>query len=121
MFQLEIEPTANLMKLTFGGHLSAKEMEECVEQFKQVLKEFQPGFRLLTDLTAMEATDLDCAPHIERIMDLCNEAGIGLIVRVIPDPHKDIGLNIMSLFHYRRGVRIVTCETIEQAQLALAE
>ena len=120
MFQLETEPTANLIKLTFSGHLSAKETEECVQQVKQVLKEFAPGFRLLTDLTGIEATDLDCAPHIKNIMDLCNQAGIAMVVRVIPDPHKDIGLNIMSLFHYRRGVRIVTCKTIEQAQQALA-
>jgi hypothetical protein len=42
-----------------------------------------------------------------------------MVVRVIPDPHKDIGLNILSLFHYRRGVRIVTCETLEEAMRAL--
>jgi hypothetical protein len=40
-------------------------------------------------------------------------------VRVIPDSRKDIGLNIMSLFHYRRGVRIVTCETLAEAHTIL--
>jgi hypothetical protein len=43
------------------------------------------------------------------------------VVRVIPDPHKDIGLNIMSLFHYRRRVRIITCETLAEALRSLAD
>ena len=119
MFQLEIEPTANLIKLTFIGHLSAKEMKACAEQFKELLKQVRPGFRLLTNLSGIEAMDMDSAPYIKEVMDACNQAGIGTVVRIIPDPRKDIGFNIMSLFHYRRGVHIVTCETLEQAQLAL--
>jgi len=31
-----------------------------------------------------------------------------MVVRIIPDPRKDIGLNILSRFHYRRGSRFVT-------------
>jgi hypothetical protein len=44
-----------------------------------------------------------------------------MVVRVIPDPRKDIGLNMLSLFHYRRGIRIVTCMTLEEATKTLAE
>jgi len=54
------------------------------------------------------------------MMDLCNKKGVETVVRVIPDPHKDIGLNIMSLFHYRRRVRVVTCQTLEEARRVLA-
>jgi hypothetical protein len=39
---------------------------------------------------------------------------------VIPDPRKDIGFNILSLFHYRHDIHIVTCETLEEAKRALA-
>ena len=53
-------------------------------------------------------------------MDMCNEKGVEMVVRLIPDPHKDIGLNIMSLFHYRRRVRLVTCETLAEAMKILA-
>ena len=34
--------------------------------------------------------------------------------------YKDIGFNIMSLFHYPRRVRIVTCEALEEAMKVLA-
>jgi hypothetical protein len=41
------------------------------------------------------------------------------VVRVIPDPHRDIGLQIMSYFHYKGDVRIVTCETLAEAAKTL--
>ena len=48
-------------------------------------------------------------------MDVLNKHGIKEVRRVIPDPTKDVGLNIMSLFHYRRDVKIVTYEKLEEA------
>jgi hypothetical protein len=42
-------------------------------------------------------------------------------VRIITDPRQDIGLNIMSLFHYRRRIPIVTCQSMEEALKALAD
>jgi hypothetical protein len=45
---------------------------------------------------------------------------VELVVRVIPDPTKDIGLNILSVFHYRHRVRVVTCQTMEEAARLLA-
>jgi hypothetical protein len=44
------------------------------------------------------------------------EKGASLVVRVIPDPHRDIGLQIMSIFHYGGDVQILTCETLAQAK-----
>ena len=60
--------------------------------------------------------DVACAPFIEKAMDLCNEKGASIVVRVIPDPHRDIGLQIMSYFHYSGEVQIITCETLDQAE-----
>jgi hypothetical protein len=63
--------------------------------------------------------DLACAPDIEFAMDLFDKAGIAKVVRIISDPAKDIGFSIMSLFHYRRRIPIITCETMEEALRAL--
>jgi len=70
----------------------------------------------LGDLTELQSMDVACAPHIEKAMDICNEKGASMVVRVIPDPHRDIGLQIMSYFHYSGDVQIVTCETLAQAE-----
>ena len=59
-------------------------------------------------------------PHIKVNMDLCNRKWISKVVRFIPDPEKDIGFNILSLFHYRRGIPIVTCESLKEAASILA-
>jgi hypothetical protein len=42
-----------------------------------------------------------------------------MVVRVIPDPHRDIGMTIMSVFHYRGGVKIFTCQTLAEAEETL--
>lgn len=79
------------------------------------LSQLSSGFRVLADLSDLQSMDVSCAPHIKQIMELCNKAGVDTVIRVIPDPKRDIGLQIMSYFHYGSGVRIVTCETLAQA------
>jgi hypothetical protein len=85
-----------------------------------LLPRTRPGFTVLTDLSALDSMDLDCVADLTKIMDLCRAHEIGTVVRVIPDPAKDIGFNILSIVHYRGGVRIVTCETLAEAERALA-
>jgi anti-anti-sigma regulatory factor len=120
MFEATTDKAKNLLKISCARHVDAEETNRSQEHIKALLSGWGPGFRLLTDLSALESMDLACAPHIESIMDLCNTMGIEMVVRVIPDPHKDIGFNIMSLFHYGRRVRIVTCQTLAEALEALA-
>jgi hypothetical protein len=42
------------------------------------------------------------------------------VFRVVPDPRRDIGMQIMSYFHYGADVRIVTCESMAEAEGILA-
>jgi len=119
MFEVEVDKTANLLSIDYGGRIDVEEIQQCGEKIRSLLGDLQPGFRLLTDLTNLESMDLECVPHIKRMMDLCNKQGVHTVVRVIPDPHKDIGLNIMSLFHYDRRVHIVTCKNLAEAKSAL--
>jgi hypothetical protein len=120
MIEAITEKSANLLKVSFTGQVRTEDSKRGAERIELLLTELQPGFRLLTDLRSLEAMDLGCVPYIERVMDSCDHKGVGMVIRVIPDPHKDIGLNIMSLFHYSRRVRIVTCETIKEAERVLA-
>ena len=43
------------------------------------------------------------------------------MTRVVPDPHKDIGLNILSQFHYGPEIKIATFETLADALENIAE
>ena len=107
------------MIISYEGSIGREEMARCEAQVKSLLVELEPGFRLLSDLTELESMDVECLPSMKRIMDLCNKNRVHTVVRVIPDPKKDIGLNILSLFHYERRVHIVTCETLKEAKASL--
>jgi hypothetical protein len=119
MFEVDIDKAANLLTIRYGGRIGIEEIHLCAERIQAGLGELRPDFRLLTDLTKLESMELECLPEIQRMMDVFNKHGVHTVVRVIPHSHKDIGLNIMSLFHYERRVRIVTCKTVEEAERIL--
>jgi hypothetical protein len=48
-------------------------------------------------------------------MDLCNENGVGKVVRIVPCPLSDFALTIMSYFHYDHGVPVITCKNFDEA------
>jgi anti-anti-sigma regulatory factor len=100
--------------------VSAEELERGRKDIETLLAELTPGFRLVGDLSSLETMDASCAAEIGRAMELCEQKGVGLVVRIIPDPRRDIGMNILSLFHYRRHPRIVTCESLAEAGRLLA-
>ena len=115
MIHFEADPPRNLLLIRYRGLVKPNEAEQGLEQVRAGLARLQSGFRLLADLTELESMDVACAPFIEKAMDLCNQKGASMVVRVIPDPHRDIGLQIMSIFHYGGDVQIFTCETLAQA------
>ena len=39
----------------------------------------------------------------------------------MPDTRRDIGLQIMSRFHYRRTVKFITCKTLDEAASLLSD
>jgi hypothetical protein len=121
MFETGFDKAQNLLRMTFCGHVTADEVKESTDQLGALIAGMMEGFRLLTDMSELETMDTACIPYITNSMDLLNKQGVTTVVRVIPDPHKDIGFNILSLFHYRPEVHIVTCKTLQEAMRALAE
>src|SRR5262245_28342659 len=121
MVQIEADKNRNLLEIRFFQRVVPADLKDQVERVKSLLADLAPDFRLLADLSGLESMDLACAPYIKDTMDLCNRKGVSKVVRIIPDPRKDIGLNIMSYFHYDRDVRIVTCETRAEAEQALSD
>jgi hypothetical protein len=77
------------------------------------------GFRYLADFTHLESMGLECMAEMGRVMELIAQAGVGMVVRVIPDPSKDIGMNILTIFHYPPGLHVATCRNLTEAADAL--
>ncbi len=120
MWSVEIDRGHQVLQLQFSGHVAPKEAEACCVQVLKLLPELEPGFVLVSDLSTLESMEVDCSPFIDRVMDALNQRGVKKVLRVIPDPHKDIGFGIMSLFHYGPEVHVVTVKSVEQARKRLA-
>ena len=113
------DPLGNLLKFSFFGDIGLTEIQQYEKDVEAALATMPRGYSLLTDLTELKSMQLLCVPFIERTMDHNRSCGIARIVRVIPNRRKDIGFNIMSIFHYPRSLPIITCDTMAEAERAL--
>jgi hypothetical protein len=116
MFAVCVDKDHHLLRLRFAQQVGYEEAKAVSHQVRSLLLQIEPGFSLLTDLSELQSMDLACEPFIDDAMDACNRAGVQRVVRVVPEPNRDIGFGIMSLFHYGRNVRIVTCATLAEAE-----
>lgn len=119
MFHVRADPSVQLLTISFSQHVNDEEMKRCLAEIKKSLMKMNRGFSLLTDLSHLEEMDASCAPMIGEIMDLCNKRKISVAARVIPDPGKDIGFNLMSQFHYSADVQTRTFENLAEAMRML--
>lgn len=115
MILITSNPAQQLLYFKYVGKVTSDEMRARMDEIRGLLTSLKPGFRLLGDFENLDSMDDDCVAEIGRVMDLLKTNGVELAVRVIPDARKDIGLNILSVFHYGRSVRPVTCDTIDEA------
>jgi len=104
-----------LLYISYIGNVRPEELVDSREELKELMAGLSSGFRLLVDFSALEFMELDCSPEIGRNMELIDQSGVGVIVRVIPDPRKDIGFNIFSMFHYLHRPKIMTCSSMTEA------
>lgn len=114
--QLEADEMANVLRVRYVGHVSARSMEAAFLGAGRILDLMRPRFLVLTDMSRVEAFEKMCVPYIGKLMDLFMEKGMGSVVRAVPDPTKDIGFNILGRFHYGPGVSVVTFESLDEAE-----
>ena len=115
-YAVETDTANNLLVIRYRDSVGSSDVEHCAVEVSKALTSLEPGFRLLADFTDLESMEAACAPHLRHIMRLCNEKGVSAVVRVIPNPQRDIGLRIMSFFHYGPEVHIATCATLDEAR-----
>ena len=115
MYAVELDRSKRLLVITATQKVTAQEANMAAQRIRELLQDIEPGFHVLADFRGLESMDPAAAQHIARIMDALAEKNIASVTRVMPDPHKDIGLNILSQFHYGANVKIATFETLADA------
>jgi len=121
MYSVEIDRSKRLLVISALHKVTAEEANLVALRVGELLHDVEPGFRVLADFQWLESMDTAAAPHIAQIMDTLAEKQVSSVTRVIPDPHKDIGLNILSQFHYGPEIQIATFETLADALQSMAE
>jgi anti-anti-sigma regulatory factor len=120
MYAVELDQSKRLLVITAVRRVTAEEAKLAAQQIRDLLRDVAPGLHLLADFRWLESMDSAAARHIAEIMDMLAEKGVVSVTRVIPDPRKDIGLNILSQFHYGPQVTITTFETLADAVQSIA-
>src|SRR6266511_3272873 len=120
MYSVEIDRSKRLLVINALQRVTAEQAKLAAKQVRELVRDVAPGFRVLADFRWLESMDSAAAPHIAEIMDALAEKGVASVTRVMPDPHKDIGLNILSQFHYGPEIQIATFQTLADALQSMA-
>jgi anti-anti-sigma regulatory factor len=120
MYVVELDQSKRLLVISAVQRVTAAEAKLAARRVRELLQDVVPGFRVLADFRWLDSMDSAAARHIAEIMDALAKKGLASVTRVIPDPHKDIGLNILSQFHYGPEIQIATFETMADALQSLA-
>jgi hypothetical protein len=121
MYAVEVDRAKRLLVISALQRVTVEEAKLAARQVRELLHDVEPGFRVLADFRWLESMDPAVAHHVAEIMDTLTEKGVASVTRVMPDPHKDIGLNILSQFHYGPEIPIATFETLADALQGLTE
>src|SRR5215471_21750048 len=120
MYAVELDRSKRLLVISAVQRVTAREVKAVAQRVREVLQEVAPGFHVLADFRWLDSMDPAAARHIAEIMDALAEKKVASVTRVMPDPHKDIGLNILSQFHYGPDVTITTFRTLADAIQSIA-
>jgi len=120
MYALELDRSKRLLVISAAQRVTAEEAKLAARQIRDQLQDVAPGLHVLADFRWLDSMDSAAAPHIAKIMDALAEKEVASVTRVMPDPRKDIGLNILSQFHYGPNVSITTFETLADAVQSIA-
>jgi hypothetical protein len=115
MILCNVDESGRVLTMSYSHQVVAEDMRRCLGTVRDLMEQLKPGFFLLTDLSNLESMEASCAPDLGAIMELCSAKGMATVVRVIPDPTKDIGFDLISQFHHHTPVNTQTHGSLADA------
>ena len=120
MYAVELDRSKRLLVISASQRVTVEEAKLVSRRVRELVRDIDPGFRVLADFRWLDSMDSAAARHVAEIMDALAEKGVASVTRVMSDPHKDIGLNILSQFHYGPEIEIATFDTLADALQSIA-
>jgi anti-anti-sigma regulatory factor len=120
MYAVELDETKRLLVISGARQVTAEQVRTAAQRVRDLLQHVGPGFLVLVDFRWLDSMESGVAPHLADIMETLTKKGVASVARVMPDPRKDIGLNILSQFHYGPEIEITTFATLADALRSIA-
>jgi hypothetical protein len=105
-----------LLQIRFIGQIEPEDFPPALQDLKAQLRILPPGFRYMADFSQFETMPIKCSENIGQFMDLIGRAGVSQVVRIMPEPIKDFGLNILAAFHFPPTVQINIFRNLAEAK-----
>jgi len=96
MYSVELDRSKRLLVISAVQRVTAEQARQAAQQVRELLENVGPGFRVLADFRWLDSMDAVAARHVAQIMDALAEKQVASVTRVMPDSHKDIGLNSIT-------------------------
>ena len=115
MIEISSKAKKGILYAHFKGLVEPEHINELNRVLPGLIRHLPPDFTVICDLSGMEIMDYACSGVVAEVMQKMARAGVGRVVRIIPDPRKDIGFGIMSIFHYPSKVLVNHFNSLEEA------
>jgi len=118
MFTVTSDPARNRLYLTLAGHMEAPERKEATKALLAEVAKLTPGFDVVTDISALHATNEEGFKDLLRAKATLKLKGIGHTIRVVKIPLSRIQFERVST---NAGYESEYVSSIEEADQRLDE
>ena len=116
MFRIHSNPDKNRLYLTMAGHLDAPERQAVTKALMAEAAKLTPGFDVVSDISALHATDEEGFRDILRAKSALKLKGVGHVIRVVKIPLSRIQFDRVSK---TAGYQSEQADSLEEAERRL--
>src|SRR5438876_12452078 len=98
MYAVELDRSKRLLVISALQRVTAEEAKLASRRVRELVRDIDPGFRVLADFRWLDSMDSAAARHVAEIMAALAEKGVASAARGMPDQYKDNDLIIRSPF-----------------------
>jgi hypothetical protein len=96
MFRVTSDPARNRLYIILAGHLEGPERQAAIKAIMAEAARLAPGFGVITDISALHASDQDGFKDLLRAKSSLKIKGVGPILRIVKLPISRIQVERVS-------------------------
>ncbi|WP_436930075.1 hypothetical protein [Halosimplex halobium] len=121
MYEIEADPQANRLYLSFTGRLDRAEMETAADETVETAERLRDGFDIVNDLAGFTPPSPEAAKPIKRAQAELKEMGVDRVVRVTDEETSQVVVNAFERRSRDVGYSGETADSVAEAERKLDE